>query len=332
MGAKISEQALVEARQCIVLMCDEDYLFPSLVSAKQARANAPASADVVIFLETDHLDPDRKRIFEAASGAIVRTIPDWLLSLLTRSVPEGFFKTHVSRAALFRMFVGRALEQENYERILYIDGDTQVRASLSELLTMPLAEGTVGAVPDWMALHSTDGMPGVEAIRQYFTGLGLSPGQWSSYFNSGVMVASPATWNDIGPKALEFLIAKPDVCKWHDQSALNYACREQIKSVSFRWNFLRSFMTLPAYKSIDPAIIHFVGRLKPWDGAYAPWSNAEFQPYVEMDAALRGTGLAWKRKPMHERLAYRFKPLFRNDELKGSVYSQRVDNLIRERS
>ncbi len=332
MEATISQEPTISTRQCIVLMCDEDYLFPSLVCAKQARAHAPASADVVIFLETDHLDPERKRVFEAASGATVRPIPDWLLSLLTKSVPEGFFKTHVSRAALFRMFVAKALEEKQYERILYLDGDIQIHHSLTELLTLPLPEGAVGAVPDWMALHSLEGMPDVDAKRQYLTQLGLSAEQWTSYFNSGVMVASPATWNDIGPKALDFLVARPDVCKFHDQSALNHVCRGRIAKLSFRWNFLRSYMTLPVYKSINPAIIHFVGRLKPWDGAYAPWSNAEFQPYVEMNAALRGTNLAWQRKPLTERLAYRFKPLFRKDDFDDPAYRQRLDGLIRERS
>ena len=48
-------------RQCIVLLCDEGYLFPSLVCAKQARAHAPNTADVVVFLETDRLTPERQK-------------------------------------------------------------------------------------------------------------------------------------------------------------------------------------------------------------------------------------------------------------------------------
>lgn len=322
--------SVASKRQCIVLLCDEGYLFPSLVCAKQARLHAPASTDVVLFLETRHLAVERRRVFESVTGAAIRTIPDWLIEMLDKSVPDGFFQTHVNRAALFRLFVARLLD-ESYERIVYLDGDIQVRRPLVELLTMALPEGTVGVVPDWVALHSADGMPEVAANRAYLAGLDFLPTHWDSYFNSGVMMASPATWNDIGLKALEFLIARPQSCRLHDQSALNHVCRGRTTNLSLRWNFLRQFMPLPAYKAIDPAILHFVGRLKPWDGVYYPWTCAEFQPYVEMSDALRGTDVEWRRQSALRRFAYHFKPFFRRDEYADSSYRQAIDSLIRER-
>lgn len=322
-------QSSTRQRQCIVLMCDDGYLFPSSVCAKQARAYAPESADVVIFIETDELTDERKRILEDATGAIVRTVPKWLIEKLDRSVPEGFFRTHVNRAALFRLFVAHIL-QESYERIVYLDGDIQVRRSLAPLLTMTLPQGTVGVVPDWVALHSAEGWPHVEANRAYMKKLDFLPEHWSSYFNSGVMVASPDTWNDIGPKALDFLITRPEACRLHDQSALNHVCRSRTTRLSLRWNFLRQYMPLPAYKIVDPAILHFVGRLKPWDGAYYPWTKTEFQPYVEMATALKGAGVRWNRKSMSQRLAYHFKPFLRRDEFADAAYRQAMNGAILE--
>jgi lipopolysaccharide biosynthesis glycosyltransferase len=318
-------------RQCIVLLCDEGYLFPSLVCAKQARAQAPHTADVVVFLETDRLTPQRQDMFEAATGAAIRVIPGWLTDLLDRSVPKDFFQTHVNRAALFRLFVGRLLENR-YERIVYMDGDIQVRRPLAELLTMPLPDGTVGVVPDWVALHSVDGMPHAAANRAYMAGLDFSPEHWGSYFNSGVMMASPDTWNDIGPKALEFLVARPGSCRLHDQSAINHVCRGRTTNLSLRWNFLRHFMSLPAYSAIDPAIVHFVGKLKPWDGVYAPWGRAEFEPYVEMAKTLRGADVVWRRQPPLRRIAYHFKPFVRRDDYADIAYRDAVDRSVRMHS
>src|SRR5437773_5130420 len=83
-------------RQCIVLLCDEGYLFPSLVCAKQARAHAPNTTDVVVFLETDRLTPERQNVFESATGVTIRVIPTWLTDLLDRSVPKDFFQPHVN--------------------------------------------------------------------------------------------------------------------------------------------------------------------------------------------------------------------------------------------
>ncbi len=321
----------ISSRQCIALLCDEGYLFPTLVSAKQAREHAPNSADVVVFLESDRLTAHCESILKSITGADIRIIPGWLTDLLDRSVPKDFFRTHVNRAALFRMFVGRLLET-SYDRIVYIDGDVQIRRPLTELLTMPLPEGNVGVVPDWVALHSADGMPHADANRAYMAGLDFSPEHWGSYFNSGVMMASPSTWNVVGPKALEFLVAKPGACRLHDQSAFNHVCRGRTTMLSLRWNFLRHFMPLPSYSSIDPAILHFVGKLKPWDGVYAPWGRAEFEPYVRMAAALRGTDIAWRRQPRLRRIAYHFKPLLRKDDYADQAYRDAIDDAIREHS
>jgi lipopolysaccharide biosynthesis glycosyltransferase len=317
----------VPPRQCVVLLCDEGYLFPSSVCAKQARMHAPSTADVVIFLETKELTDERRRILELATGATVRKIPDWLIKKLDQSVPAGFFLTHVNRAALFRLFVAQILEK-SYERIVYLDGDIQVRRSLKPLIETTIPEGNVGVVPDWVAFHSDHGWPHVEANRKYMNGLEFSPEHWKSYFNSGVMVASPATWNDIGPKALEFLVARPKMCRLHDQSALNHVCRGRTTRLSLRWNFLRQYMSLPAYRTVDPAILHFVGRLKPWDGVYRPWARSEFQPYVEMAAALKGADVSWNRQSAFRRLAYHFKPYLQADEYKDSSYRRAMNDLI----
>ncbi len=317
----------VTKRNCIVLLCDEGYLFPSLVCAKQARAHAPASSDVVIFVETDQLTPERQRVCAQVTGATLCPVPDWLRDLLDRSVPDAFFQTHVSRAALFRLFVGRLLG-DHYDRILYLDGDIQVRRSLADLLAIRLPEGTVGVVPDWVALHSVDGMPHVAANRAYLAALDLAPQHWASYFNSGVMMASPETWNDIGPRALEFLVQRPGSCRLHDQSALNHVCRGRTTKLSLRWNFLRQYMALPAYAAVDPAIVHFVGKLKPWDGAFAPWGRAEFEPYLKMAAALQGAKVAWRRQSLLRRMAYRIKPFMRRDEYGVEAYRTAIDHAV----
>jgi hypothetical protein len=91
-------------------------------------------------------------------------------------------------------------------------------------------------------------------------------------------------------------------------------------------------MSLPAYAAIDPAIVHFVGKLKPWDGVYAPWGRAEFEPYVEMAKALHGADVAWRRQPPLRRFAYHFKPLVRRDDYADIAYRDAVDRSVRQHS
>jgi lipopolysaccharide biosynthesis glycosyltransferase len=261
------------------------------------------------------------------AGVEIHPIPGDVTERLDQAIPRGFFTTHVNRSALFRFFVA-TLAGDQYEKILYLDGDIQVRESLRELLHLKLPAGRVAVVRDWLALHRRPGMSMPAASGEYLDHLGLSAAEQLGYFNSGVMLASPATWTEIGEAALEFLRAHPDRCRFHDQSALNYVCRERLLHVPLRWNFLRQYMALPAYRAVRPAVVHFVGRLKPWDGTFRPWSRREFQPYADMARTLEGLPVRWPRKPFSERLAYHLRPLAARDEYADRQYRNAVNRLV----
>jgi lipopolysaccharide biosynthesis glycosyltransferase len=315
----------------LCFICDEGYLFPTLVAAKQAVDNAGSIIDVIIFVNQDALDHTSRRQLEKLSGCEIRSIPEWVESLIDNSVPEGFFTTHVNKFALYRLFLGHLIGDE-YDRVIYCDGDVQIRRSLTDLVAFELEDGKVGAVPDWVAHHSADGMPHAEDNRKYLTGLGFKPEDWGQYFNSGVMVAAPATWRDIGPKALEFLVAKPEACRLHDQSALNAVCLGRMVALPIRYNFLRQYMELPAYRAVDPVIVHFVGKMKPWDGPFKPWTRKEFQCYVEMYFNLAGAGVLWNRKSWLVRMAYHVKDMLKSSDYKDRLYSKTINQIIDERN
>ncbi|HUO23954.1 MAG TPA: glycosyltransferase [Caulobacteraceae bacterium] len=318
-------------KTCLCFICDEGYLFPTLVAAKQAVDHSDGLIDVIIYLNKNVLDYASRRRLEELSGCQIKSIPDWIETLIDESVPDGFFKTHVNKFALYRLFLGH-LVGDDYDRAIYCDGDVQIRRSLTELIDFPLEPGKVGVVPDWVAHHSADGMPRSEEYRRYLAGLGFEPKHWGQYFNSGVMVAAPATWRDIGPKALQFLAAKPEACRLHDQSALNHVCIDRTVALPIRYNFLRQYMELPAYRQIDPVIVHYVGKLKPWDGPFKPWTRKEFQCYVEMYLNLPGAGVLWKRKSWRTRFIHHLKDLVKSSEYKDRSYSRIINKIVYDRN
>lgn len=313
--------------RCVVLLCDKGYLFPTAVTARQAKRWAPDNTDIVVFLDADHIEPDVQSSFERVTGAELRLMPQSINAVLNAHIPADFFQTHVTRAAMFRLFVAQLLPHR-YDRILYLDGDIQIKQPLGPLFDIALPAGFVGAVPDWAAICSAEGMLQFEENRRYLSGLGLNEDQWSSYFNSGVMIADSETWNAIGPIALDFLARNPESCRLHDQSALNHACRGRTFSLSPRWNFLRQYMPLPVYREIAPAVVHFVGKLKPWDGAYAPWGTTEFRAYTEMAEMLKGSRIVFRRKPLLRRLSYRIKPLVIRNELSDKTYRNALNRAV----
>ena len=315
---------------CIALLCDQTYLFPTLVAAKQASVQAAGLADIVIVLSSSNLSPDQLALYETVSGAKIQPLPTHLNALIDKSIPPDFFKTHVNRAALYRLFIGDVVDQP-YETIMYMDGDLLIRGSLADVLKLELLPGEVGAVPDWVAHHSTPDMPFFDDNRAYLTKLQMEPQFWGNYFNSGVMIASRNTWRDIGQAAFQFLIKNPSACRLHDQSALNYACQGRVRPLPIRYNFIRQYMYHPAFKQVNPSVLHFVGKLKPWHGVFKPWSRAEYQPYVDLYSQLPAGALVWQKKSLLRTLAYKLKTALGKGDYTDKAYRDRMGQIILER-
>jgi lipopolysaccharide biosynthesis glycosyltransferase len=294
---------------CIVFLCDTGYLFASLLCARQARAYAPAGTDIAIFVDGLTLSDDAIRAIQSLTGVRLLPVPDSLIAKIEAGIPADLFRnTHINRSSLFRLFVTDLLDKP-YDRILYLDGDMQVRRPLAPLLFAPLPAGAIAATPDWLAFHSAPGLPGAQDYRDYLAALGLAESQYARYFNAGMILGGSRAWAEIGPAAFALLRDQPERWRHHDKSALNHVCRDRLISVSPRWNFLRQYLALPACAALDPAIVHFVGRPKPWDGVFPPWTEAEFAPYPQLAAELESLGVSWTRQPLWRRVAYRAKRL-----------------------
>src|ERR1700757_1034868 len=89
-------------KSCVVFLCDGGYLFPTLVAAAQARTHTPADVEIRIFPDGVDLDEARIAAIAKLCGARAEPVPGKVIDQIERSVPPGFFRTHVNRSALFR--------------------------------------------------------------------------------------------------------------------------------------------------------------------------------------------------------------------------------------
>lgn len=201
-----------------------------------------------------------------------------------------------SSATYRRAFLADLLP--HLDRILYLDADLIIRASLAELWSTDLAGAALGAVVDpWMATIGT--------MRAAFP---------DGYFNAGVLLIDLAKWRDeqVPERFVEDIRRRQQAgedprAHSHDQTPLNEALRGRWRALSPRWNFtthltprLADELAIPArdYEAIaaDPAVVHFLGSHKPWVPGFenlTPW-HAEFQALrrrLETDFDL--SGLAW---------------------------------------
>ncbi|MCR3743490.1 Lipopolysaccharide biosynthesis protein, LPS:glycosyltransferase [Actinomadura glauciflava] len=162
---------------------------------------------------------------------------------------------------------------DTVSRAVYIDSDTLVLEDLFPLWSMPLDGNPVAAAGDLVSV--------IKDAISHWQEIGLDGD--APYFNSGVMVIDLARWRaeEIGERVLRrcqidrhrLLIRN----RWnqHDQYGFNVVLQNQWKALPSRWNHYSE------RKSDRPAIIHFLGDMKPGATLARPEFTQLFFEYVD---------------------------------------------------
>lgn len=254
---------------CVCYTSDTGYLFPSFVSAIQARDNTSKEHTDILLIGID-IDPATQKIFSSlcARNDII------FLSFQAKDIGQA-------PAMLARLFLDDLLPA-SYERFLYVDGDTQIRGDLDRLLKQPLASGTFAAVTDPMSLALGDDDQTARSFQEHFSAFGFSDEHAKQYFNSGVIYADRAGWGRIGREAWEKFGLFQSKTRYPDQDVLNLVGRDHRVSMSFAWNFPIFFRNIGLDTIISPCIYHFMSSPKPWDVTVPPWDITASLPYDEI--------------------------------------------------
>lgn len=251
---------------CICYTADPAYLFPTFVSAMQARRNASAeTADVIIF--SIGASAEAERIMTRLCGA-----ENIGFNVVDPARIEG------ANAMMARLYLDR-IAPPDYRQLLYVDGDTQVTGSLDPLLTAPVPSGHFMAARDPIAFSITLDDAGDQAA--YLRSVGLSPAQLRHYFNSGVLRINREGWDEIGREASAIFHSLRDRTRYPDQDALNLAGKDRCLPMSLTWNFPIFLRNAGIEDLVQPRIVHYMGRPKPWQGEFLPWGKAGYQPYLQ---------------------------------------------------
>lgn len=175
-------------RSCACYATDPTYLLPTFVSAVQARgAISPVKADVIIICLG--ADGATEQAFQNSCNAEgIRFL---------RASSESIDGAHPMMA---RLFLARLLPT-NYQHLLYIDGDTQIRGALDALIEAPVPAGCFMAAPDPMTFELGKGGRRNQRVVDHFASIGIAPKQTHRYFNSGVLRINRDGWDEIGQAA-----------------------------------------------------------------------------------------------------------------------------------
>lgn len=255
---------------CVCYVVDEGYLLPTLVSARQARANLSAElGDVMIVC----VGPPTPRT-EAAADAADRLGVGFL------QVAKGDVgHLHV----MFGRFFLADLLPARYQRIVYIDGDTQVRRTLDPLFTVDIPAGGFLACRDpgvLFAKHDAAVRRRLFAHRARI-GLRMPP---EDYCNSGVLVFDRDGWRELSRACVTLYRERGGAFIHPDQDALNLAAEADCTLISNRWNFPGFLIGSAAEAETRPHIYHFMSNPRPWTVAARPWGETWQAPYRQLIA------------------------------------------------
>lgn len=171
--------------------------------------------------------------------------------------------SHISVATYYRIFLTSILPQ-SLSKLIYLDCDLVVRASLRELWNIDLTDCAVGVVEDMWS-----GKP-ENYIRLHYD-------EQHTYFNAGVLLINLDYWRKhlVEQRCVDYIRNYPERLLFNDQDVLNAVLHDEKKLIPMRWNvqdgFFRTKVRIrrSSVESLNAelkhtVVIHFTGRKKPW--------------------------------------------------------------------
>lgn len=241
----------------IVLCCDGAYVMQLATTLRSVTESCPSAWPIAVHVLCHGIG-------ETSRQNVLASLPPRSVTIRWVDVDVQMFShlgrgitTHVSLASYTRFLLPQVFPAST-QKLLYLDTDLLVVQDLAPLWQTDLTGQVLAAVHDhWSQWIKEGGIPGVPVVQ--------------SYFNAGVLLINLPEWRrqTISERALDYLQQHPQT-PFMDQDALNVACDGAWLPVPGPWNFqdhrvLRLDQIPPAER---PAIIHFIGKEKPWVAKY----------------------------------------------------------------
>jgi lipopolysaccharide biosynthesis glycosyltransferase len=254
----------------IVSSADERYIMPLTVMVRSLLENIKDGVTVDLYILEDSIS-DASRCCAEDSWKPFPVRARWITPDKSKieSALQGFAGPPT---VYFRLVVGELLPME-VKKAIYLDADIVVLGDLSGLWNMDMNGNLALAVPDAYARAFHLGRMSRVVFKEKIR---FEP--QSSYFNAGVLLIDVDGWRreEVGERALRFILDYKQDLTFHDQDALNCAMQGRWGSLDLTWNYheLPDCLFLwdgYSYRREDlqdasskPKLVHFIATAKPW--------------------------------------------------------------------
>lgn len=231
-----------------------DYCLVSMLSLMESNTGS----EVNFHILTDSL-----------SSASKLKLQDWVSKyncrILFYEIPDawidGLALNCWSKCAWYRLFLPQLLPTD-ISKILYLDTDTIITGSITELFELDLSSYSIAGCEDIMSFYEGT-----------FERLGYS--HQEGYICSGVLLLNLDYFrkNDLSNKIFDFARTHPERINFPDQDAINCVCHSTTLHLPLKYDILAPFLSDKSFfhkhqdvvveMLKDPRIIHYAG-CNPW--------------------------------------------------------------------
>lgn len=248
----------------IVTACSADWVPMACATLLSCARNRSTAAQNFI-IAPEGAKADCTRLIETAS--VLAGEPISFIEFDRKIVSDlnyGFF----NEANVYRLMMDKLIDR-SFDRVLYLDSDVLAIKSIDDLLTCDIGNHCAGAVADFALL------PGFSSTRSVEKRASIGFDTHQKYFNSGVLLLS---WKEV--LATKVFCNARELLRKHnfefaDQDALNIALSGRWKELDPRYN-----VQAPGRDIIEPNIVHFTRKPKPWSSPYLDKDLAFHKMYL----------------------------------------------------
>lgn len=277
-------------KKSIVLICDDKYVMPTIVTIQSIKDACRSERGIQIFICTFGIsDENRNKLCQMSDNLVTVSIRVVNINNYRKALSKIKQKSHVTPVSLLKFELPIIFDDIN--TILYLDSDIIVRKNILPIFDYDITNHYLAASPELWKYLNDQFAKGGTTISDYF------------YFNSGVLLLNLKKMREddipsmLWKKKTELM--QEGKSRTMDQDALNCICADRSICLPIEWNF-NTFFTKPNkirinelnailktnYNNYDDLydsirVLHYVGKEdKPWAYTTANCLNYWDSSYV----------------------------------------------------
>jgi lipopolysaccharide biosynthesis glycosyltransferase len=292
-AAHSSDAALVRlpdsalpVRYQFALVCDKRFSKPTFATMTSVLAQVGDKGSVRFVVLGDGLDGadiSRLRALEQTPYDVQVIVHD-----ITTDLDHDVGTEDPKRTTFGRTYLIDYLPEQ---RTVYLDGDVLATRDFTELFELDLGTACIAGVPDSAALRLDSDPRGVP-IQQRMRLMGITHADPLEYLNGGVLIFDLPNpdFRGLALEAKALVVTHGHTLKQRDQDAINLAFSGRKYRLDSKYNYMTQFyasdrclddeLVRLKYDAADASLIHFSGRIKPWETRNDEFYNGLYRRLV----------------------------------------------------